>query len=399
MKHAAKIMLLVLIGIVLGMGIAECAIRIFHLSSELQYEPNPYYGWGHTPNSEILKHQPEGMVNVVTNSAGLRDEEHQYVKPHDVFRILVLGDSFAEAIQVPLQNSFPRLLQGLSNAKGIVGRLPVEVINSGTSGYGTDNELLFFRWEGKKYAPDVVILELCLCNDIRNNWYKLENVVVGGFKKPYFVPGADGDGLILQRFPFYREATLFAPVRSWLNRHVRLYPFLRESRDRLMAASGGASSAIPLDYQLYLKESSEEWDIAWHVTHGLLRELHRDVVASGARLFVMVVPTRFQVRSQDWRQVLETYGDMKNHEWEIDKPNRLLRQMLERERIDYVDLLSPFRKYTNQSDSSLYLASDGHWNREGHRLASQIIFEELTQRGMMAARTALETNQANSEGR
>ena len=33
-----------------------------------------------------------------------------------------------------------------------------EVINGGTVGYSTDQEYLFFRDEGRKYAPDVVIL-------------------------------------------------------------------------------------------------------------------------------------------------------------------------------------------------------------------------------------------------
>lgn len=375
MKRISQILFLILLGLVIGAGITEFTIRIFHLSSELQYEPNAYFGWGHTPGSSVRKRQQDRMVEVTISTSGLRDYDHEYAKPSDVFRILVLGDSFAEAVQVPLEDSFPRLLDQSLNAEPYQGRQRVEVINAGTSGYGTDNELLFFRQEGKKYRPDLVLLEFCLCNDVRNNWYELENQDAGGFRKPYFTPGPNG--LVLNRFPFERETTWLTPVKSWLNRHMRLYPFLREARDRMMHLQGGMASGIPLDYRVYLKEYPESWEVAWRVTRDLLRELNREVTASGSQLFVMMVPTRFQVRSDDWKQVLALYSDMQGKEWELDKPNRLLRDILEEEGISYVDLLQPFQKHASNSDVSTYLASDGHWNVTGHQLAAKILTEEL----------------------
>ena len=51
------------------------------------------------------------------NREGLRDVEHQYAKPPGVFRILVLGDSFVEAMHVPLESTFPRRLEERLNAR------------------------------------------------------------------------------------------------------------------------------------------------------------------------------------------------------------------------------------------------------------------------------------------
>ena len=395
MRIFIQLTLLAVVGLVLGFGLVECALRVFHLTAPLQYEPNPLFGWGHTPNAVVWRYQDGESVEVKINSRGLRDFDYQYEKSDRTYRIMVLGDSFSEAVQVPLENSFPKLVEATLSSKQTLLPSRIEVINAGASGYGTDNELLFFRSEGSKYKPDLVLLEFCICNDVRNNWFELENVDVGGFRKPYFVPAPDG--LVLKNFPFVREASVATPIKLWLNRHVRLYPFLREARDRLMSVSRGAPSGIPLDYQVYLKDYPESWNTAWFVTGGLLRELKREVAAQGAALLVMIVPTRVQVYSKDWQQVLETYSDMEKHEWEIGKPNRLLRQILEQEGIGYVDLLPPFIQHANQSGPLLYLSSDGHWNREGHRLASEILSETLIHHSVLSDQFVQETHNTNSE--
>ncbi|NOT94683.1 MAG: hypothetical protein HOP00_00040 [Nitrospira sp.] len=395
MRIFIQLTLLAVVGLVLGFGLVESALRVFHLTAPLQYEPNPWFGWGHTPNAVVWRSQDGESVEVKINSRGLRDFDYQHEKPEGTYRIMVLGDSFSEAVQVSLENSFPKLIEAVLSGKQTLQPFRIEVINAGVSGYGTDNELLFFRSEGSRYKPDLVLLEFCICNDVRNNWFELENVDAGGFRKPYFVPGSDG--LVLKSFPFERETDASTPIKLWLNKHVRLYPFLREARDRLMSVSSGAPSGIPLDYQVYLKDYPESWNTAWFVTGGLLRELKREVAAQGAVLFVMIVPTRVQVYSKDWQQVLETYSDMKKHEWEIGKPNRLLHQILEQERIGYVDLLPPFLQHANQSGPPLYLSSDGHWNREGHRLASGILAEELIHYSMLSAVSVEENRKTYSE--
>src|SRR6266545_4382433 len=195
-----KSILLIMVGLGFGLGLMEGTLRVFHLTAPLQYEPNPWFGWGHTPNGIAWRKQEGREVQVQTNTQGLRDDSsHTYQKPEGTYRIIVLGDSFAEATQVPLERSFPKLLEAALVNKEVPSESRVEVINAGTSGYGTDNEFLFFRTEGSKYNADLVLLEFCICNDVRNNWFELENIDAGGFCKPYFVPGPDG--LLLKNYP------------------------------------------------------------------------------------------------------------------------------------------------------------------------------------------------------
>ena len=110
----------------------------------------------------------EGGGYVSINSDGLRDREHALAHPPDTLRIAVLGDSFAEAMQVNREETFwaimEKELQGCPN----LGGRRVEVINFGQAGFGTAQELLALRHRAWKYAPDVVVLAF-FTDDIRRN--------------------------------------------------------------------------------------------------------------------------------------------------------------------------------------------------------------------------------------
>ena len=72
------------------------------------------------------------------NSLGMRDVEHLQVKGPGVFGILRAWGSFMEALQVPLEESFPRLLE--QRLRTVTAR-PIEVMSCAVSGWGTDDQL------------------------------------------------------------------------------------------------------------------------------------------------------------------------------------------------------------------------------------------------------------------
>jgi hypothetical protein len=52
---------------------------------------------------------PKFGTYVHTNAFGFRGPEHELQKKEDVYRILLMGDSFVEALQVEFDESFPQL--------------------------------------------------------------------------------------------------------------------------------------------------------------------------------------------------------------------------------------------------------------------------------------------------
>lgn len=146
-----------------------------HQRTGHKYVYDPLLGWRNIPG---WKASTLGR-SITINSKGLRDKEYGYEKKSDTNRILVLGDSFSWGYGVSNEEIFTEVLERtLAKCTS-----PVEVINSGVSGWGTDQEYLFLISEGYRYSPDLIVLALYLANDLENNSKSKQY----GLHKPYFV--------------------------------------------------------------------------------------------------------------------------------------------------------------------------------------------------------------------
>lgn len=102
----------VFVGFIICFGILELYVRAFHLRPSWYKLLSSEYPYSrvHLENKEIKSIGPEFDVNVKFNSAGMRDREYSKLKARDVYRIIILGDSFTEAIQIPLEDTFQERL-------------------------------------------------------------------------------------------------------------------------------------------------------------------------------------------------------------------------------------------------------------------------------------------------
>ncbi len=107
----------------------------------------------------------EGYARSYLYASGLR-EPVALAKAPGVYRIVLLGDSQTEAMQVTLDKSFGKILQAKLSRK--LGR-PVEVLNFGVSGYSTVQELLLMRRQVFAYAPDLILVGYN-ARDMFENW-------------------------------------------------------------------------------------------------------------------------------------------------------------------------------------------------------------------------------------
>jgi lysophospholipase L1-like esterase len=87
------------------------------------------------------------------NSLGLRGGEITALPPGGR-RILLLGDSQAAGFEVAEDQTYAVLVgQQLTADLGV----PVQVVNAGVRGYGTDQSLLWYLERGRRLHPDVVV--------------------------------------------------------------------------------------------------------------------------------------------------------------------------------------------------------------------------------------------------
>ena len=165
-------------------------------------------GWGLRPFAHAWA-IGEAKVNVRINSDGLRDREHAIQKSEGTLRIAVLGDSYVEGMNVPLEKTVPAVLERELSSCAAPGHRQVEVINFGVSGYGTARELLTLREHVWKYDPDIILLAFYTGNDFFNNYRALNPVESEQY--PYFV--YDDNSLVLDNS--FRRSWKMSKAYNW----------------------------------------------------------------------------------------------------------------------------------------------------------------------------------------
>lgn len=147
MKKTRRWVVFLLVNLLVIVVILEIGLRVVMKDTfpPRFFEPHPEFGHFHRPNVEGWQRTSEYESYVKINAKGLRDEDYPYEKSDGVFRVLVLGDSFTEGLQVEAEETFPEQLEEILNE---VSSMSVEVINAGVSRYGTDNAVLFLEKEG-----------------------------------------------------------------------------------------------------------------------------------------------------------------------------------------------------------------------------------------------------------
>jgi hypothetical protein len=338
-------------------------------------------GHSHRPGAEGWYRQ-EGEAYIRINSKGLRDREHRLAKATDVLRIGVLGDSYAEALQVPLEDAFFSVLQQDLTRCSSPDNRKTEVINFGVSDYGTAQELLTLRHRVWEYGPEIVLLAFHTGNDIRNNSRKLDE----NPNRPYYV--LDGG-----------ELELDDSFRTWQKRKGLYYRLVPHSRllqllDQLRSAVRGGNSEpaepkastsdllgieLGVDEMIYREPVEPAAQDAWTVTEALVLSMRDEVVSHGAAFVVVTLSNGIQVHPDP--SVRQRFVDRLNID-NLFYADHRMRDLGAREGFPVLNLAPPFQRYAEEHGVYLHgfdaeEPGFGHWNREGHHLAGNLIAQLL----------------------
>jgi hypothetical protein len=390
-----KNLALLLATFIIAVAALELALRIAGVSYPAFYEEDAYLGGKLRPGAEG-RFRAEGGSWVRINSDGMRDREHPVAKPPGTVRIAVLGDSFAEAMAVSVEQAFPAVIErelGRCDA----GR-KVEVLNFGVSGYGTAQELIMLRRNVWKYSPDIVLLAFFTGNDVRNNFRALNHDP----SVPYFA--YQGDRLVLDEsfHDSLRSLKLSPRALAWSNfmagvrNHSRLIQVVSEVRSGLarkaavkaaeanddMAASektAAQGGELGLDNAVYSEPASAEWKEAWRVTDGLIVAMRDEVRSHGAQLWIATLSTGIQVHPEPAvrNAFMKRLGVP-----DLFYPDRRVRVVAERAGIPVITLAPEMAAYAESHKTYLHgfpngAMGFGHWNEAGNRLAGELIAKQL----------------------
>lgn len=400
-RRSRRSRLLLMCGSVLfTLAIIEIGLRIYGFSYPEFYIVDARRGYALRPGVEGW-YRKEGEAYVRINSEGLRDREHAKVKPPNTLRIAVLGDSYAEALQVPFENSFCAVLERkLRECPGSAGS-EIEVLNFGVSGYGTAQELITLREYVWQYSPDLVLLALTTNNDVSDNVRELKRVD----QIPYGFVLQDGTLVEDQSFQtlksFKLRRSFIGSLGRWFRDHLRVVQgidlavrnykasrALRQATPRVQpsptsqsgANSAGESSPTPapiadvgVDNQIYRVPEDPVWNQAWSTTEDLIKIMNDEVRSHGAQFVVVTLSNGIQVTPSPQTRIafLRTIGAT-----DIFYPDNRIREFCQQQGIPVITLAPDLQKYAETNNTFLHGFGDnignGHWNVLGNQVAGEL---------------------------
>lgn len=358
---------------------AECGLRIAGIEYPAFYEADPIAGARHIPDASGWQ-TLEGRAFVTINSQGRRDREHGLAKPAGTYRIAVIGDSFAEAMQVDARAAFWALLEDeLATCAAMDGQ-HVEVLNFGVSGFGTAQELRVLEHKVLPYEPDLVVLPF-VPNDVRNNHRDLERDP----GRPYY--RLEGETLVLDdsflNSARYLEAgTRWSRSKAWIRGRSRIVQLLYEVRripERLAQRPTGGTIR---DLGAFVPPRDDTWAEAWAVTEALVDRIARVTRDRGVDFLLVVVTDADQVNpDREFRRAAAKALDVADLHYYEDRVLAHAAAI----GVDAVGLSDSFLEDAERTGECLHGFENarpckGHWNERGHRLASEIVAESICKR-------------------
>jgi hypothetical protein len=367
-----------MISVLLGLVLAEGLTRLALPFSTVEYRIDPDVGqilvakqrtrWVHEDYNQIVE----------TNSAGFHDVEHQINKPANVYRIVVLGDSFIEALSAPIELGFTQQLEQLLRRE--VKTQLIEVINLAVGGMGPAQHLRMLESKGRTYQPDLVIMSVFPDNDF---WDSSEQLSGSPSKVFYrlqpdgslkYLP-ADSSWVTAKLRPMLRKSTFLTTLRAGIN-STNIETSL--GRISLLAAPGVAVEKAMRwsEWGVYLADYPEPWPDAYRTTLECIKGAYDLSASVGARFLVMLIGPVATVEDR-WDEALLAYPEANTLRWDFEHPFSEITELGRRTGYDVINLVPPFRKDFRATKISRSWPHDGHWNPSGNHLAAELLAGHL----------------------
>jgi hypothetical protein len=366
----------ILVALVIAVITGELSVRYIFSLSTVRYVYDQNIGTKLLPNQRARwtsRHDYNNLVRV--NNEGFHDRDHNLEKSPRVYRVVVLGDSFVEALQVPLENGFSALLE-----KGLNGLIPnkaVEVINLGLSGRGPAQYYRILEKKGLKYQPELVIMAVYPGNDFRDSHPKLSRAPY----KTFYRIRKDGDIELMQysvphwwhpRALLQRAALAYFLVyeilkRPWMESvAVQLGLIPEINPPKVVVGDNHVDLEYSADGLYAVGDLQPIWSEAFEITTRMIAETSVLAHQHGSKFFVMLIPDS---------QITSEFGSEESNNGRISKlnyyrPTGYLVKFMEKHSIPFVNLLAEFARDYDQNQLSHRWTRDAHWNERGHALAA-----------------------------
>jgi hypothetical protein len=360
-------------GLVTNLGLAAASLCLGLLGAELgvrAFYPQDLGVWYEMRDGMVVHPANRAVYlagfdqEIRFNSWGMRDREHREEKEEGTLRILLLGDSFMEALQVGFEESFPRHLEGRLHEA--LGR-PVEVINCAVSGWSADAQFAYLTRYGLGLKPDLVLVAMTIHNDVSDNLEERFHTLVDGKLTRK----------VTRETPWLQYRIL--NIKMFLGSHSQLFQLVR--RAKLFKEMEGVRQALDHHVlELIRPRDSAQLMRGWDLTRQLLKGIRDTARQIGAETAIVLIPLEIQVDGRARSRFLARHG-VSEDEIVLTRPQAIMKEFGKTVGIDVIDLLPGFQAWMQQDRREAHI--HGHWNGEAHRLAAGIVAAQMAERGLV----------------
>jgi lysophospholipase L1-like esterase len=346
--------MLLLCSTLIGVVLSEGVLRIFAPQPLTLIRPDVWcpddrLGWKHCPNVNAVIDSGEGEVVFQTDISGYRIDSSRVESQPEV-RILAIGDSYVEAIQVKEHET---VTARIAKALGQKYQRRVSVVNAGVSGWDPNQYLIQVKLELSQKKYDLGLVFLYLANDIvsevRTEYEARKDYRRHRLRFP--------DALNREEF----EASILYPINVFFERHSHLFVCLKRRFPAVLAMLGLTGYRISPLFQ-----KDEAGSSGWAVTASICRKIRDEFELYGASALFVFIPADYQVDELTYA----TFLGIREESVDIRQPNRLLGERMQASGLDLIDPLEKMIEVTAKG-KLLYGRVDRHFNALGHEVLSK----------------------------
>jgi len=360
MKNSIKNILLLAIALCFSYLVAEIILRLFLPQPLVLYNPGLWrpdslVQYRHQESTSGYINSGEGKVFFITDSNGFRvNEMHpDHQNKETAFSILMLGDSYIEAVQVEGSKAIPGFVQNKLESKY---KKHIEISNAGVAGWSPNHYLIETKNILSRDSYNLAIIFLFIQNDIVkrkiDRFDKNEYTRWHKFKFP-------------TRLDHIFQFVLL-PLNDRLSHISHFWVFLKRKSRFIRMKFGLSGHNLP---ELYYKNN--QYDERFVITGNICEEIDNAFKEKGIETSFILIPHEIQLN----KELLEKYikmWEINRNEIDVNYPTTRINNELIGRKLNVIDPTKIMVQKIN-SGIKLYGEIDEHFNEKGHELISNII--------------------------
>ena len=335
-------------------GILEAGLRLFgNMESNSAFQSlfisDDRIGHRLRPGISVRYSTEEFSNDLTINGQGVRDNADIGPKGPDERRVLILGDSYVFAVQVPFSHTFGEQLEVGLNASDPAHHW--RVINGGVQGYGPVEEWLFYRHIASRFDPDIVLIVVSVATDAIEAFDAKAKLELG-------------------RVP---DQTQIQRSRTHVRQIIRsslVLQLVRLRFDQLHARTFAGTSERPL--ASYLEQPPSYFFDGLLAAERAFGYVTAHARKNSAKVALVLMPARFQLRDDEYHNIAAGAGEKLLRHAATERFARALNR-LDEPVLDLLPMFSPL-----QDPQTLYLAGNSHLTARGHRVVAEALLDFLS---------------------